>query len=179
MKRILSLDGGGIRGLFTLEVLARIEQLVREKTGNPKLVLYEEDPYDPYIKRYEATISAVMQEADMSFLGGNAQLFMYAAYVSIFAFVAWSREAGLSWRGLALRGGVTGMAALGLIAPGLIPAALFAASSTRAGVSYDFLSGGFPLSDIVSLVLPRVCRAWLARDRMLAEFSTTCRRPPT
>lgn len=39
MKRILSLDGGGIRGLFTLEVLARIEQLVREKTGNPKLAL--------------------------------------------------------------------------------------------------------------------------------------------
>ena len=98
--------------------------------------------------------------AAMSFLGGNAQLFMYAAYVSIFAFVAWSREAGLSWRALAIRGGVTGLASLGLIAPGLIPAALFAASSTRAAVSYDFLSGGFPLNDIVSLVLPKVTAVW-------------------
>jgi hypothetical protein len=39
MKRILSLDGGGIRGLFTLEVLARMEQILRAKTNNPALVL--------------------------------------------------------------------------------------------------------------------------------------------
>ena len=98
--------------------------------------------------------------AAMSFLGGNAQLFLYAAYISIFAFVVWSRAAGLSWRGLVLRGGVTGLASLGLIAPSLIPAALFAASSTRAAVSYNFLSGGFPLNDIVSLVLPKVTAVW-------------------
>jgi hypothetical protein len=39
MKRILSLDGGGIRGLFTLEVLAHIEKVLREKKNNPGLVL--------------------------------------------------------------------------------------------------------------------------------------------
>jgi hypothetical protein len=39
MKRILSLDGGGIRGVFTLEILLRIEQLLREHSGNPHLVL--------------------------------------------------------------------------------------------------------------------------------------------
>ena len=33
MKRLLTLDGGGIRGVFSLEMLARIEQLLREKTG--------------------------------------------------------------------------------------------------------------------------------------------------
>jgi hypothetical protein len=39
MKRLLALDGGGIRGVFTLEVLARIESLLRQKTGNTSLVL--------------------------------------------------------------------------------------------------------------------------------------------
>lgn len=39
MKRLLALDGGGIRGIFTLEVLARIEALLRARTGNPDLVL--------------------------------------------------------------------------------------------------------------------------------------------
>src|SRR4030042_4223002 len=32
-KRILGLDGGGIRGIITLEILARIEGLLREKSG--------------------------------------------------------------------------------------------------------------------------------------------------
>ncbi len=39
MKRILSLDGGGIGGLFTLQVLARIQQLFRLERGRPDLVL--------------------------------------------------------------------------------------------------------------------------------------------
>ncbi len=32
-KRILALDGGGIRGIVTIEILARIESLLREKLG--------------------------------------------------------------------------------------------------------------------------------------------------
>jgi patatin-like phospholipase/acyl hydrolase len=32
-KRILALDGGGIRGIITLEILAKIESLLREKSG--------------------------------------------------------------------------------------------------------------------------------------------------
>jgi hypothetical protein len=34
-RRMLALDGGGIRGLVTLGILERIEQLVGEKTGKP------------------------------------------------------------------------------------------------------------------------------------------------
>ncbi len=45
IKRLLTLDGGGIRGIFSLEILARIEALLREKTGNPKLVLADHFHY--------------------------------------------------------------------------------------------------------------------------------------
>jgi uncharacterized protein len=38
-KRILALDGGGIRGIISLAFLERIERLLRERTGNPELRL--------------------------------------------------------------------------------------------------------------------------------------------
>ena len=39
MKRILTLDGGGIRGVFSLEILLRMQTMLREWSGNPKMVL--------------------------------------------------------------------------------------------------------------------------------------------
>lgn len=38
-KNILALDGGGIRGALTLGYLKKIEDILRAKSGNPKLVL--------------------------------------------------------------------------------------------------------------------------------------------
>ncbi len=38
-KRILALDGGGVRGLLSLEFLARVEDVLRARTGRPDLVL--------------------------------------------------------------------------------------------------------------------------------------------
>ncbi|HEY6366626.1 MAG TPA: patatin-like phospholipase family protein [Candidatus Binatia bacterium] len=35
-KKILTLDGGGIRGILTVEILAKIEELLREKSGGGK-----------------------------------------------------------------------------------------------------------------------------------------------
>jgi uncharacterized protein len=45
MKRLLALDGGGIRGIFALEVLAQIESQLRRKTGNPQLLLADHFHY--------------------------------------------------------------------------------------------------------------------------------------
>ncbi len=39
MKRLLALDGGGIRGIFSLEILARIESRLRQGSGNKDLIL--------------------------------------------------------------------------------------------------------------------------------------------
>ena len=38
-KRILALDGGGVRGALTLSYLERMEALLRERTGDPNLTL--------------------------------------------------------------------------------------------------------------------------------------------
>lgn len=38
-KRILSLDGGGIRGALTLGYLKKIETIIREKENNPRLLM--------------------------------------------------------------------------------------------------------------------------------------------
>lgn len=38
-KKILALDGGGIRGMMTVEILAGIEKILREKESKPQLVL--------------------------------------------------------------------------------------------------------------------------------------------
>lgn len=38
-RKLLALDGGGIRGLITIEILARIERIAREESGNRSLVL--------------------------------------------------------------------------------------------------------------------------------------------
>jgi predicted acylesterase/phospholipase RssA len=38
-RKLLSLDGGGIRGLITIEILAAIERILREQSGKPSLVL--------------------------------------------------------------------------------------------------------------------------------------------
>ena len=43
--RLLSFDGGGIRGLFSLEVARRMETLLREEYGRPDLVLADHFHY--------------------------------------------------------------------------------------------------------------------------------------
>lgn len=39
IKRILAIDGGGMRAVLTAQMLKRVESIIREKTGNPDAVL--------------------------------------------------------------------------------------------------------------------------------------------
>ena len=38
-KRILSLDGGGLRGMMTVQVLKKIEKMLQDRFGDPKMLL--------------------------------------------------------------------------------------------------------------------------------------------
>ena len=38
-RKLLAMDGGGIRGMLSIEVLAKIEQIVRQASGDPKRTL--------------------------------------------------------------------------------------------------------------------------------------------
>ena len=49
-------------------------QKLKATPSRPKLVLYEENPYDPYIKRINSTFHAVIAESDLCFLGGLGYL---------------------------------------------------------------------------------------------------------
>ncbi len=40
-KKILALDGGGIRGMITVEVLKEIEELLRKETGGDKTLSWQ------------------------------------------------------------------------------------------------------------------------------------------
>lgn len=49
-------------------------QKLKAAPSRPRLVLYEEDPYDRYIKRLNPSIQAVIAEADMCVIGGTGYL---------------------------------------------------------------------------------------------------------
>jgi patatin-like phospholipase/acyl hydrolase len=81
-KRILSFDGGGIRGIFSLQIAARIEQLFREEYGQPNLVLA--DVYDMFAGTSTGAIIATflawggpVADADALFTTRVKQLFAH------------------------------------------------------------------------------------------------------
>ena len=59
-KRILALDGGGIRGMIAVEVLKEIEALLREETGGDKDFVLAD--YFDYIKELQEVGQAVAEK---------------------------------------------------------------------------------------------------------------------
>lgn len=87
MKRILALDGGGIRGVFSLEILLRIESLLRDHYENPELVLA--DHFDLFAGTSTGAIIATCLCWGMSVTG---ILELYLKYgTTMFTPVPWYR----------------------------------------------------------------------------------------
>ena len=79
-KKILACDGGGIRGLMSVEILARIETQLREQCGKPDLVLA--DYFDFVCGTSTGAIIAACISAGMSmdrirafYVGSGEQMF--------------------------------------------------------------------------------------------------------
>lgn len=87
MKRILALDGGGIRGVFSLEILLRIESLLRDHYENPEMVLA--DHFDLFAGTSTGAIIATCLCWGMSV---TAILELYLKYgTTMFTPVPWYR----------------------------------------------------------------------------------------
>lgn len=79
-KKILACDGGGIRGLVSVEILARLEDLLRQRSGRPDLVLA--DWFDFCCGTSTGAIIATCVSAGMStaqirdfYVGSGEQMF--------------------------------------------------------------------------------------------------------
>jgi uncharacterized protein len=79
-RKLLALDGGGIRGIISIEILSRIESELRKSSGNPKLVLAD---YFDYVAGTStgaiiATLIALGYSADETrdfYLRSGAEMF--------------------------------------------------------------------------------------------------------
>lgn len=83
-KKILACDGGGILGLISVEILARLESLLRERLGRPELVLA--DWFDMTCGTSTGAVIAACISAGMSterirsfYVESGAQMFDKAA----------------------------------------------------------------------------------------------------
>lgn len=88
MKRILALDGGGIRGIFSLQILKRIEELFRDQRRQPDLVLA--DVFDMFAGTSTGAIIASglcwgmsVSEVERLYLEHGAQMFKRSPWFSL------------------------------------------------------------------------------------------------
>lgn len=86
MKRILALDGGGIRGVFTLQTLAKIEDIFRQERNDPKLVLA--DVFDLIAGTSTGAIIAAflswglpVREIEDLYVGYSSEIFAPASFI--------------------------------------------------------------------------------------------------
>lgn len=91
-KRLLALDGGGIRGVITLEVLARLEELLRNRSGDKQNFVLA-DYFDYVAGTSTGAIIATCISLGMSvesirafYLGSGAEMFSRAGILKRFRY---------------------------------------------------------------------------------------------
>lgn len=96
----------------------------------------------------------------IALFAGHPQTFLHLSYATAgwlaVLLLAYRRRLGSQWHALLVRIGIFYLIALGLGAAQWLPSLEFTRLSVRASANYDFLSGGFMLSDTWQMLLPRL-----------------------
>ncbi len=110
----------------------------------------------PARRHYLALVAALT----LSVLAGNPQTYVHAGYATLayYTYRAWQARA--PWRPALGRLALVGALVLGLCAVQLLPTFEYTRLSTRADIPFDESATGFPLRDVVQLVLPGIVSLW-------------------
>jgi len=110
----------------------------------------------PARRHYLAMVAALA----LSLLAGNPQTYAHVGYVTLayYAYRAWQEHT--PWRPALGRLALVGALVVGLCAVQLLPAFQYTRLSTRADIPFDESASGFPLRDIVQLILPGIVSLW-------------------
>lgn len=108
-------------------------------------------------KRHWAAMIAALA---LSVLAGNPQTYTHVGYIVLayYAYRAW--RARTPWRPALARLLLVGVLMAGLCAVQLLPSFEYTRLSTRADIPFDESATGFPLQDIVQMVLPGIVSLW-------------------
>jgi hypothetical protein len=96
----------------------------------------------------------------LSALAGHPQTFLHVAYVAALYFLFRAVQARWSLRWVAEGGALLALVSAGAAAVSWLPALRWSLSSTRAGVSYEFVAAGQPLLNYLQLFAPGVRAFW-------------------
>jgi len=107
--------------------------------------------------RYYAALTGALA---LSVLAGNPQTYFHVGYATLayYAYRAW--RARMPWRMALSRLALVGALVAGLCAVQLLPSFQYSRLSTRADIPFNESATGFPLPDIVQLVLPGIVSLW-------------------
>jgi hypothetical protein len=111
---------------------------------------------DPARRHYLAMVAALT----LSVLAGSPQTYVHVGYVTLahYAYRAWQERT--PWRPALGRLVLAGALVVGLCAVQLLPTFQYTPLSTRAAISFDESASGFPLRDIVQLLVPGIVSLW-------------------
>lgn len=104
--------------------------------------------------------SALVAALSLALLGGHPQTFLHLGYATLayYAYRVWVE--GTPWKVALGRLTLSGALVLGLCAVQLLPSLQYVRLSTRADIPFEKSATGFPVRDIVQLVLPGVVSFW-------------------